>query len=302
MKRCAAIVITFILCTTLFLCPISASYQSAPRDKNISADITHTDTAPVLDGVISEGEYTSLNIPRTSLSYVTGSESDWAKAHTLVFSAYACNDGEYLYFAVTYIQDSASRKAECDVRNMWAQSCLLVSLAPRDAVGRSALECGYRLSKDNTQSCYVWNNYNNTSYRPDGDFTVAYENNILTYEIRVPFSAFNAVGDDEIAFVFSISTGDYYNNGRYIYVQFGQGISGFSSQTDADAGKNAAIFPTAYIKSGNTADTDAETQAQTDAPVPSAPETSDNGVTVILILLSIPVLTVFIRPLIKRKR
>ena len=124
---------------------------------------------------------------------------------------------------------------------MWAQTALLMSFAKSGTIGRNALEIGIRPDGDS----YVWRQI--TEDEPEIGFIAVYNDGVITYEASVPMSAFGAENDPDFKFCFSVSLGDYFNGERQVYLQFGQGISGFSDASDADAGKDAAIFPTVKI-------------------------------------------------------
>ena len=235
----------------------SAVIQSPPKDTDITAYVYRTDAEPERDGVISSGEYKKLNIPQSSLSYVVGSEADWARAKKTEFEAYASVCSGRFNFALTVKLDREYYTTECEPKYMWAQTALLLSFAKSGTTGRNALELGVRPGGE----YFIWNQY--SDYSPENDFIAVYEDGVATYEISVPLSAFGAENDNDFKFCFSISVGDYFNGERQAYVQFGKGISGFSDESDADAGKDAALFPAVYILN------------EGEEPATAAPHTTD---------------------------
>ncbi|MBP5208847.1 MAG: hypothetical protein J6330_10380 [Clostridia bacterium] len=239
-KAAAAIIAALFLLLNINVCAV---IQYPPKDTDITVSVPVYDIPPVIDGEIGEDEYCSLQIDRTSLSFVVGSESDWSRVRDTVFAAYACVCSDCFYFALKTQLPPQYYKTDCEARLMWAQTALLISLAPSGSSGRTALEFGIR---PNSQS-YVFNKYAGKEIDLTGSFSAIYSDGVVIYEVKVPLSAFGAEGKDRFSFCFSISEGDFYDNERIAYVQFGQGISGFSTAEDAYAGKDAALFPTVIL-------------------------------------------------------
>lgn len=298
MKKTVVFILVLSFLSSAFSLFSSAVIQSPPKDKDISAFVYKSDVKPRPDGVIKSGEYKKLDIPQSSLSYIVGSEADWARAKNTEFEAYASVNSKTFYFALRVKLDEEYYTTECEPKYMWAQTALLLSFAKTGTTGRNALETGIRPDGKS----YVWNRYNGVEYSPEGAFAAVYKDGVITYEISVPLSAFGAEGDFDFAFCFSISSGDYFNGERQVYVQYGKGISGFSETSDADAGKDAALFPTVYIlKEG-------------EKPVTSAPQTTesdhthvspDTGVdikTVIILSVSFTAALLIVIRLISRKK
>ncbi|MBO4868372.1 MAG: hypothetical protein J5585_01535 [Clostridia bacterium] len=241
MKKAAAAIVAALF--MLLNIDAAAVIQYPPKDTDITVNVPVYDIPPVIDGEIGEDEYCSLQIDRTSLSFVVGSESDWSRVRDTVFTAYACVCSDCFYFALKTQLPAQYYKTDCEPRLMWAQTALLISLAPAGSSGRTALEFGIR---PNGQS-YVFNKYAGKQLDLTGSFSATYSDGIAVYEVKVPLSAFGAEGKDRFSFCFSISEGNFYDNERIAYVQFGQGISGFSTAEDANAGKDAALFPTVIL-------------------------------------------------------
>lgn len=266
--------ITFIsIClSALFLAVRAfAAIQYPPKDTDITVSVPVTDTAPVIDGVISDGEYTRLDISDTSVSFVVGADKDWNRAKNTKFEAYgAVYDGSF-FFALRADQPAAYYRTQCEPRMMWAQTCLLLSFGKNGTSGRTALELGIRPDGKS----YVFNGYNGSVYSPDGTFAAIYENGSVLYEISVPLSSFGAENDPDFRFCFSISLGDYFDHERTVCVQFGKGISGFSEEDNAEAGKDVSIFPTVRIVGETSPITDTEDSGR----IPS--ESPDTGVDVL---------------------
>lgn len=299
MKKLSIYIFTLILCAALFSFSALAAVQKAPAAENITVDIADADSSPVLDGIIKDGEYTRLEISSDMYSYVVGSENDWLRAKRFTFDVYACHDSEYLYLAVNYKLSTLYYIADASDKDMWAQSCVMLSLAPRSASGREALELGMRINENGVMSSYIWNYNGENPYSTYGNYFVSHNGTDFVYELRVPFSSFGASSEGEsVALCVCVSSGDYYNDNRYLYVQLGKGISGFSDGTDAVSGKYVSLFPTARLLSSQS---ESETEPeQTEEPTKPNVPTSDVSPAIILIpsagiLLTVPIFAAVIK-------
>ena len=259
------IIFTLILPTALcvFSC---ALIEDPPKDDGIRINVYKTDAPPEIDGKTEDGEYKALNVKKTSLSRIAGSEADWSRIKNTNITAYGAVCDGVFYFAVTLPLDEDYYTVDCEPKNMWAQTALLISLAKTGTTGRQALEFGVRPDGES----YVWRNYADNDFSAAGNFAAVYENKVLTYEVKIPLSDFGAQNDDTFLFCFSLSVGDYYN-GRQAYIQFGRGISGFSSTENADAGKDASLFPTLHIAEEGTPE---ETETEEQSGHENIPDTS----------------------------
>ena len=245
MKKTTFLLLVIFILSQSFAVFSCALIEQAPKDKNIKISVYRTELPPTLDGVISEGEYTELHIKNTGISRIVGSEQDWSRIKNAGFDAYGAVCGGVFYFAVTTALPKDCYVTTAEPKNMWAQTSLLLSLAKAGTTGRNALEFGIRPDGES----YVWRDYGGIEFSADGNFAAVYKDETLTYEAAIPLSAIDAENDDTFLFCFSLSVGDYYSGGRQAYVQFGQGITGFSTTDNADAGKDASLFPTVHILS-----------------------------------------------------
>ena len=270
-KRCRILI--FIFCAAVFLSfSAKAVIQTSPKQDKIELTAEKTAAPPLIDGVINKDEYVKLNITDDMLSYVVASEADWSRIKKTDFDAYAAVCGGRLYFALEYTLDPEYRKTECSAKNMWAQSCLLMSFAKIGSFGRSALELGIR-----EDEIYIWRLSDN-GVSPVTEHKVRYNDGVYTYEFSIDLASFGG-SDGGFLFCFSISAGDYYNDGRYAYIQLGKGISGFATPENADAGKDASLFPL-FTVSERPAVTEADTET---VPVTESeiPQSGDDGSVII---------------------
>ena len=259
-------ILVFVICLfTVFFVSADAVIQISPKRDKIELSIERTDMAPVIDAIINDGEYAKLDIKEEMMSYIVGEDSDLNRVRKMKFGAYAAVCGDTLYFALEHELDPAYKISECSAKNMWAQSCLLMSFAKSGSTGRTALELGIREGED-----HVWR-YAEGKDAPDYEYAVKYENGKFTYEFAIAVSSFCDENDESFMFCFSISAGDYFDNGRYAYVQLGKGISGFSTAENADAGKDASLFPTFKITDIPETEpvyTETETEPETEPEIP----------------------------------
>lgn len=289
MKKAAAAVMAAVM-IIFFNIGAHALIQYPPKDPVITAEVTRSDFAPVIDGTVSDGEYAKLSVPATSFSYVVASESDWSRVRDTVISAYAAVCGDDFYLAVEVPMAEEYVKTDCRDRLMWAQTCLLVAAAPKGSAGRSALEFGIRPGDS-----YVFHLYDGIGFDPEGRYEAVYSDGILTYELSVPMQAFGAEGDDGFLLCFSASVGDFYDGEKTAYIQYGKGISGFSTPDDADAGKDASLFPKVIIKDPDGSSAADETTAQTVAPDTSVDVAAAVVLSVLLMSLSMIVFRLLTR-------
>ena len=280
----------FAVLLQVFACAV---IQVPPKKEDIAIHIGTSVIPPVIDGTIADGEYAEIVIPDTYLSYICGSQSDWARAKNTVFSAYGTVCGGVFYFALSTEIPEEYYKTEAEPKYMWAQTCLMISYAKNGAAGRNAVEIGIRPDGE----YYVWNGIADLS----NGFSAVYDGNTVTYEISLPLSAVGAENDDSFRFCFSISSGDYFEDEKQVYVQFGRGISGFSSTDNADAGKDVALFPTVFTREHGDDPSDVQTEKNTDpgtSPDTGIDEASSLTVTAAVLAVASFAAAVFV----KRKR
>ena len=295
MKKALTVIIVIMLIQACLFTSASAVIQSPPKNADISVSVYKTDTAPVLDGVIGEDEYQKLDISSSDLSLIVGSDTDWNRARNTKFSAYASVCDGVFYFALTVAIPQEYYNTGCEPKNMWAQSCLMTSYAKQKTNGRNALEIGVRPGG----GYYIWNYYNNVRFDIRDSFKAVYSDGAAVYETAVPLSAFGAENDGSFLFCFCISAGDYFNGERQVYIQYGRGISGFSTTEDADAGKDAALFPTVRIVAPGEETDPSETTKNEGG---KTPDTSFDLKSVILICASVMAVSLFAAYLMMRKQ
>ena len=279
------IFLLFIVCLFLFLsAEANALIQTSPKYDKIELDVKKTDIIPVADGIINVGEYEKLDIQEGMLSYIVGYDDDLSRVRKTKFNSYAAVNGGKFFFALEYDLSPEYRIFECSTKNMWAQSCLLMSFSKKGSAGRTALELGIRENED-----YVWRNAEGYD-KPNYDYAVKYDNGTFTYEFSIELSSFCDENDNEFLFCFSISVGNYFDSGKFAYIQLGKGISGFSTPENADAGKDASIFPVFKIYDKTepaVTETEPESEAETETQpaVPDAGE--DKNITIIVLFAAV---------------
>ena len=287
MKK-TVLIFAFIICVSVFISYSAAALiQSSPKENDIRLSVAETDVKPAVDGVISDNEYEKLDIRESMLSYVVGAEADWYRVNRTEFGAYAALCEGRLYFALEVNIGREYIKTECSAKNMWAQTCLLMSFADKDATGRTALELGIR-----EDAIYIWQNAKGRE-APLPEYAAKFKDGVCTYEFSVELSSFCDENAGEFKFCFSISAGDYYDNGRIAYIQLGKGISGFYTSENIDAGKDDALFPLFTVAERQTAETEqTETEPVSEPEIPHAND--DIMATVSVIAAVICVITAMI--------
>ncbi len=282
MKKFGAIALSAAILSALAV-SASAAYI-APQDDSSTIQFTIPQgyTAWAADGVITEGEYAPVEFKTSQLSIAAATDEDAANAISLPISLYMSYDAEYVYVAC----ETAADQYVCDVDdsnagNMWAAHAIQLSFANIDAtISEERVELGYCLSSlDNNQYSISWFDPMGIGYSPEdnGDYIVVKNGNTLTYEMRVPFAAFeekNLVEGDKFlgSVVWAMGTSADGGSDAYVHEQLGYGVSG-------DPGKDPTGHATFTL--GAALEAPVVDEPAVDAPVDggaTAPTTADAGI------------------------
>ena len=236
MKKILAIAMTVIMVVSLAV-SVSAFYQ-----ENTNVNPTYTINkgykAQVLDGVISEGEYSKVEIADGDLSYALANESDLEKVKNYPISLYMSYDADYVYFAATTTAEgfyTTATKGGDFSGTIWAEYAIQVQAATTAATsGDERLELGFGITNEGDSVTCTWNG----SYTAeDGSFIVVKTDDTITYEGKIPVTAF---GNEQLAegsqfrFLMLWATG---TAAGYEHTQLANGCSG-------DPGKNVTGMAT----------------------------------------------------------
>lgn len=257
---------------------------------NNSSGATITYTIPQayaehkLDGVITEGEYAKLEVKTEYLSIATYDE-DAAMAQDFDnIGLWMSYDANYLYVAATTTAKDFHNACDDNTGSIWGQYAIQLSLADVDNDEASErLETGYALSSETGALLFAnWCDGTGDSYDAleANDFIVTNANGILTYECRVPFSAFSSktlVEGSQFRFCIVWATGTSEDDGtsEYRHLQLAYGCTG-------DPGKDVtghAVITMGAALEAPVVDTPAADDAPAaDAPATTAPTTADAGI------------------------
>ncbi len=181
-------------------------------------------------------------------------------------------DANYLYcFVQFYDANGHDCPYGSDPGNMWQAGCMQVSAAEVDSVASDRLEYGIALATDTgALMSTVWADYIGSGYGVDGDFIIVNDGDTMTYEFRVPFSAFSTVAAAEGS-QYGINLLMSWGNGTdYIHSNLATGCSG-------DPGKAADRFADFTLEEAIVIETEPETVAE-EVAAGDAPQTFDAGV------------------------
>ena len=282
MKKFGAIALSAAILSAMAVSASAAYIEQAADPATITFTIPQGYTAWAADGVISEGEYAKIDVKPEWISIAAATDEAAATAIQLPIALYMSYDAEYVYVACT----TAADQFVCDIDdasagNMWAAHAIQLSFANIDATDSAErVELGYALSTlDNNLYAVSWFDPMGIAYDPDdaGDYTVVKNGNTVTYEMRVPFAAFeekNLVEGDKFlgSVIWAMGTSEDGGSDAYVHEQLGYGVSG-------DPGKDPTGHATITLGAALEApvvDTPAEDAPATDAP--STPATADAGI------------------------
>ena len=282
MKKFGAIALSAAILSAMAVSASAAYIEQAADPATITFTIPQGYTAWAADGVISEGEYAKIDVKPEWISIAAATDEAAATAIQLPIALYMSYDANYVYVAC----ETAADQYVCDIDdsnagNMWAAHAIQLSFANIDATDSAErVELGYALSSlDNNLYAVSWFDPMGIAYDPDdaGDYTVVKNGNTVTYEMRVPFAAFeekNLVEGDKFlgSVIWAMGTSEDGGSDMYVHEQLAYGVSG-------DPGKDPTGHATITLGAALEApvvDTPAEDAPATDAP--STPATADAGI------------------------
>ena len=237
---------------------ISWSNTWIPEDAfgEVEFSIEKQTTAWNADGTISDGEYFEVEIDPAWLSYgLSGDnlEDAFSYAQGIKPQLFMSWDANYVYTATVYtVPYGHDNRWDADPSLMWYSGCVQFNYANYNEVAAEyRLEYGVGLSSDTGNMLYsVWADGCGSGYIPSESDAMAWlEGKTLTYETRVPWSAFadeetrvpwSAFADEDntgyragngfnMCLVWEIGKGETYNG-----IQLAEGCLG--------AGKHAENF------------------------------------------------------------
>jgi len=267
MKKFFMLALTAILAITLVV-PSFASFIAEEDLGNVKFEIQKATTAWAGDGVISDGEYYKVEAKPTWYSSACADDANDAYAKALCPVFYMSWDENYVYFASTVTVRLHDDAWDDDPGSMWYSGAVQMNYSePNQTEPETRLEYGVGLSSvTGNLLTFDWADALGSGYDAlaNKDFFIVNNSNVVTYEVRTPWSTFlaaPAVAEGSgfgACFVWSIGQAQ-----DYIHVQLAEGCTG--------AGKHAENFAQVTLAAAPVVVTEAATEA---AAVDAAPATT----------------------------
>lgn len=190
---------TALIASTLII-PTSAANSiklGANAEKVTTTIAAVGDKKPVLDGVISDGEYQEIKYSKDDMMYLGFNDARLAEMEKRNVKLYAAYSSDIVYIGVVVDTPDFTQTA-AKGGDMWQQNCLqLCGAKISETEAKTRAELGYALSsKDgnllfaNYSSGYLSGYTADTT--PGKDFAIVNKDGVTTYEVAMPAAAFGA--------------------------------------------------------------------------------------------------------------
>lgn len=206
-NRIPAIIIIVAMLCALLASPASAItyYDAIAKDVCLNGgafmDVNFKADAPIIDGVVEEGEYYEIPFEALKDYYnfaigpkIPGEDArhdTYMKFAEEQIKIYACWDGTYFYFAIVSgaPQDQYTCPADADSPYLFAYWCTQLGFAAPDATGVDRYEIGIGASDEKIGDSYYysWGNRHFKDFDSGEDYAAMWdrENETVTYEVKV---------------------------------------------------------------------------------------------------------------------
>ncbi len=229
---------------------------------NVLFDISYTASKPTIDGSVSSGEYTQIDLSDTEkyFNYYYGAQLEKTNPNILNdlksytkndMKAYSAWDADYIYFA---LQAKAPKSEyvchpsmDALVFRYW---CLQVSVTDVDAPGQTRTEIGIGVDENDPEKYYFasWGTRRELKLEANKDFSIIWDrdNELITYELRIKFQdtledAPANGGNLKMCFCLCMSDGNETSAANTRQIQIGRGIA---------VQKDCKYFPIATLVNG----------------------------------------------------
>lgn len=218
---------------------------------NPAFEIKKANVAWAADGVITEGEYYKVDALPTWFSSACADDANDDYAKNLCPDFYMSWDETYVYWASSYTVKVHDNNWDDDLNSMWWSGAVQLNYA--NAMGvvddpNNRLEYGVGLSSDTgalltTVPPGNWDGVHEYDAAANKDFFITNASNLLTYEVRTPWSVF-LDGKADIGttfgacYVWSVGVDQ-----DYIHAQLARGCTGFGKDATAFAQVTLAAAP-----------------------------------------------------------
>ena len=288
MKKLLALAMV-ILMFAMMLVPSFAGTIQEEDFQNIKFEIKKANTAWNPDGVLSEGEYYKVDSKPTWYSSACADDANDDYAKNLCPDFYMSWDENYVYFASVLTVRNHNNEWDDDPGSMWYSGAVQMNYSePNEDEPEYRLEYGIGLSSATGNLIdTVWADAMGSGYTASAnkDFYITNASNLITYEVRTPWSSFLANPAVAVGSGFGMcivwSVGEAQD---YIHAQLASGCTGF--------GKHAEYFAQVTLAAAPEIVTEApETEAPAvDAPVVETPaaQTADiAGIAVLAVVIAV---------------
>lgn len=215
---------------------------------NIAVQIENTKDAGIQNLTQDIANWPALNIDSDMYSYYLSDNTQYAAMTDLAIDSRAAYDDTYVYVALSYQSEDAPNyddQTDPDIDELWAYKAIQLSFAsikstePSDYLELSIYKANLYKVEHTSEA--------NSEYTPvSGDISVTAVDNVITYMVRVPWSAFCPADEshtsrDAFRFAFVVSTGNGVEDIRH--KAFASGCTGWG-------GKDHDRFATACLNGG----------------------------------------------------
>lgn len=194
MKKCISFILTALMCAALAI-PAAAVEEKGANAASVTAEIPAVSKKkPVLDGVVSDGEYAEIKYSADDLFFWAVDDNVLANMKKTGFRIYASYSADTVYVAAVVDTPDYCQTAG-NVADIWQQTCLQVSGArPDETTPETRFEFGYAKNSDTGELMFSpWTDAYGSGYNAalDGsDFQIKTLNGVTTYEIAIPAKCF----------------------------------------------------------------------------------------------------------------
>ncbi len=221
-----------------------SSFMAAEADRGINILIDKAQTVWTADGIFTAGEYHTIDVQNSWVSGVASADLLGLQAKNLDFDLAMSWDDTYLYTWISYTDPNGYLFTDENNPSFWDGS--IVQFAGAEySVGEQSLdflEVGFGVTSDTGEERTIrWNDYLGSSFMGANsdleDFCAVVDGDTVSYEFRVPISAFSEK-DPAVYAQYKVSYALSWGNGggEYALTQLGDGIAGGAKDPSQYAG------------------------------------------------------------------
>ncbi|MBO5119511.1 hypothetical protein J6B78_06335 [Methanocorpusculum sp.] len=238
MKKALTLLLAGIVGASAMVAPASASFIQEEAYYEVAFGVKKAAAAWAPDGTYTPGEYFDIAVDESWRSSACADDANDQTAFGLDYKLALSWDETYFY---TYIQFTDPNGHDntwgADPASMWYSGAVQLNFADDDQLGESRLEYGVGLTSDtNELITNVWADYLGSGYaaKANEDYIVTVDGDVVTYEVRTPFSAFTTKEAKEGEIVSCCYVISWGNGQDYCHTQLAEGCTG--------NGKDAGAF------------------------------------------------------------